>query len=228
MFVSMHQPDYLPWLGYFNKIARSEKFIFFDTADFSGGGFHERNKIKVDGGWAYLSIPMQHTEYFKSLKDAKLPENTIWAKKHWKSLIASYGRSRYWKDHSMFFEKLYSQIGQFITLSDLNIHIIKYMCSAFGLKAEHFRSSEFCYDPNLKSTEAILAIIRQIETTEFLAGPSGKNYLIRDRFTNEGIKLSFQEYHENEHNQRFPPFIPGLSAVDLLFNEGPNSINYLR
>lgn len=224
----MHQPDYLPWLGFFNKIAVAEKFIFFDTADYSGGGFHNRNKIKTSSGWAYLAIPLPHSEFSKPLKDAHLPENQLWAQKHWRSLVSSYRRSPYWDKHAPFFEDFYARVGQFTNLSDLNIHLIEYFCRAFGLGAELSRASRYPFSAELKSTEAILAVIKQVGATEFLAGPSGKNYLIAPRFAEEGIKLHFQDYHEPEHAQLFPPFLAGLSAIDLLFNEGSASIKYLR
>ena len=225
MLVSMHQPDYLPWCGYFNKIVTADAFIFFDTAHFSKEGFHERNKIKTATGWAYLTIPMPHESAFKPLKDAKLPIDTRWANKHWRALISSYNRTPYFKEHAPYFEDLYANVGRFTTLADLNIDIITYLCQAFGIKTMFSRASDYPFDSGLKSTEAILAIIKQAGATEFLAGPSGKKYLNQPRFPEEGIKLIFQEYHEPEHTQRKQPFV---AAVDLLFNEGPQAINFLR
>lgn len=223
----MHQPDYLPWLGYFNKIAVADAFIFFDTAFYSHGGFHDSNKIKTSNGWTYLTIPMPHTENSKRLMDARLPENRLWATKHWKSLQMNYGRAPYWAVHRDFFEDLYVSVGRFGSLADLNIQIIEYMCRAFGLKTALYRASEIGVDPELRSTEAILPIIKKIGAKEFLAGPSGKKYLDRARFEEEGVKLSFQEYIEPEHRQLFGPFIPGLSAIDLLLNEGGQAVRYL-
>lgn len=224
----MHQPDYLPWLGYFNKIAASEIFIFFDTAFYSHGGFHDSNKIKTPTGWCYVTIPIKHSENGKRLKDVQLPTDQRWARKHWRSLVVDYGGARYWTEYSPFFEKLYSEIKQYQTLADLNIHIIEYMSQIFGLKAKFYRASTLGVSPELRATEAILQIIKRVGSTKFLAGPSGKKYLAKDRFSQEGIELLFQEYHEPEHSQLFPPFISGLSAIDLLFNEGPASSKYLR
>lgn len=224
----MHQPDYLPWLGYFNKIALSDNFIFFDTASFSKGGFHERNKVKTATGWTYLTIPIPHQACFGPLNKVELPENIIWANKHWRTFKSCYERAPYWEKYSPFFEEMYLAIGSFKTLDDLNAHIITYMTKEFGLSAKLSRASDYDFDHSLKSTEAILAVIKQVGATEFLAGPSGKKYLNQTRFLEEGIKLYFQEYHHPVYNQKYPPFIPGLSAIDLLFNEGPNASNYLR
>lgn len=228
MFISMHQPDYLPWLGYFNKIAVSESFIFFDTADFSKWGFHERNKIKTATGWIYLTVPVPKQSHFVPLKDTLLSSDQAWARKHWRSMVSAYNRAPYFKDHGPFFENLYATIDTFQTLADLNIAIITYMSEAFGLSAKLSRASEYRYDPSLKSTEAVLAVIKQAGATAFLAGPSGKKYLNQPRFKEEGIELLFQDYHAPDYSQLHPPFIPGLSAVDLLFNEGPKSIKYLK
>lgn len=228
MFVSMHQPDYLPWLGYFNKINVSDAFIYFDTAFYSHSGFHDSNKIKTSNGWAYLTIPMAHSEDQKRLKDALLPlENTRWIHKHWKSMQLNYARAPHWREHAPFFEDLYTHVDRFKTLADLNIAIIDYMCKAFGITTTLYRASTLGVDLELRSTEAILQVIKKVQATDFLAGPSGKKYLQRERFVEEGVNLLFQEYHEPEHPQLFPPYIPGLSAVDLLFNEGAKGIQYL-
>lgn len=225
----MHQPDYLPWLGYFNKIAVSDIFIFYDTAFYSRDGFHNRNKIKTaNGDWAYITVPVAHTELFKRLKDVILPADTRWAKKHWRSLEVHYRAAPYWKDYSDFFNQLYANIASVKTLSDLNIKIIEYMSGAFGCKVKFFRSSEFEINPDLRSTGAILDIIKNVEATKFLAGPSGKKYINQTEFSDAKVELIFQEFHPQEYKQLFPPFVPGLTALDLLFNEGPNSINFLK
>lgn len=228
MLVSMHQPDYLPWLGYMNKIAVSDAFIFYDTAFYSLGGFHHRNKIKVNGGFAYLTIPLAHEECFKRLKDVALPSDTRWAKKHWKSLVNFYSRAPYFKEHAPFFEKFYNSVEKWKSLADLNIAVIEYLCQAFGLSAKLYRASQFDINLELRQTDAILDIIRHTEATEFLSGPSGKKYIEKEKFDAAGIKLIFQEFHEREHAQLFPPFLAGLSAVDLLFNEGPRAVDYLK
>lgn len=228
MFVSMHQPDYLPWLGYFNKIAVAEKFIFFDTAYYSRDGFHNRNRIKTAAGWAYLTIPLPHSELFKRLKDALLPADTRWARKHWRSLEINYRSAPYWQDYAGFFEDFYQGVGRLKTLADFNIALIEYFCLTFGLVAQLSRASDLKSNPELKSTEAILDVIKQVGATEFLAGPSGRKYIQRESFEAKNIRLLFQEYREPEHAQLFPPFIAGLSALDLLFNEGPKAINYLK
>src|SRR5690606_16535843 len=108
-----------------------------------------------------------------------------------------------------------------------NIHIIEYMSQAFGLTAKFYRSSQFEFDRSLKSTEAILAIIKQVGASEFLAGPSGKKYLNQPRFSEEGVTLLFQEYHPIQYDQMSPPFVPGSSAIDLLFNIGSLGRKYL-
>ncbi len=224
----MHQPDYLPWLGYFNKIVVSDIFIFYDTAFYSRDGFHNRNKIKIpNGGQTYLTVPIGHTELFKRLKDVSLPNDTRWAKKHWRSLEVYYQRAPYWKDYSPFFNNLYANISIIVTLADLNIRIIEYISKILNLKAKFYRASDFEVNSELRSTDAILDIIKNVGTTKFLSGPSGKKYIERDKFEKASVELSFQNFHPREYRQLFPPFIPGLTVLDLLFNEGPDAIKFL-
>ncbi len=223
----MHQPDYLPWQGYFNKIVSSDAFVFFDTAFYSHSGFHDSNKIKTAQGSAYLTIPTEHTEDFKRLLDVRLPKDSRWSRKHLRSLEIHYGRAPYWAEHAPFFREVYDSVDSIGLLIELNIRIIEYICSSFGIQTPLYRASVLGADMSLRSTEAIIQVIQNVGATEFLAGTSGKKYLDAAKFEAAGIRLHFQEYHERERRQLFPPFLPGLTAIDLLCNEGRGGREYL-
>jgi len=221
MKVAIHQPDYLPWLAYFDKMKKTELFVFLDCAQYTKNGFHNRNKIKTSNGWAYLTIPISRDQYFKKIIEIKLPENRSWQNKHWKSILMSYSNASYFQEHKDFFADIYQSKFQF--LADFNIEIIKYLKEKFGFKNQFVRESELKINKELKGSKRLVAILKELKADYYLSGPSGKNYLDLSLFDKEGITVEFQNYHHPVYPQLFGEFIPGLSAIDLLFNCGPEA-----
>lgn len=228
MRISIHQPDYLPWLGYFNKIKNSDVFVFLDSASYSRNGFHNRNKIKTSQGWCYLTIPISRDQIFKPIKNVVLPEDSSWANKHWQSIKTSYAKAPFWNEYKDFLDDYFNvKINDFKTLADLNIYFIEKICHYLGLKVKLFRDSQLSINHELKSSELLLEVCKNLEAKSYLSGPSGKKYLDSKIFEENNIGIDFQNYQAPEYDQLFDGFIPGLSILDLLFNHGPESINYL-
>jgi len=228
MKVSIHQPDYLPWMGYFNKIKDSDVFVFLDSATYSRNGFHNRNKIKTSQDWCYLTIPIPRDECFHPMKQVKLPEDNGWAKKHMQSIQSNYSKSHFWDKYKDFFDDLYNnRVGEFSTLADLNIYFIEYICKELGIKTKLLRDSQMDINHDLKSSELLLAICKSLQADKYLSGPSGKKYLDLEIFNKDNIEIEFQDYHQKSYKQLFGDFVPGLSILDILFNEGTDALNYL-
>jgi len=218
MKVAIHQPDYLPWLAYFDKMKRSDLFVFLDCAQYTKNGFHNRNKIKVSNGWTYLTIPIQKSEHFKNMLDVQLPQDNSWQQEHLKSIATAYSNAPYFKEYQSFFKELFESNNR--SLVELNIKIMTYLKEAFGFKAKLVRESELDIDHSLKATERLIAVLKAVKATEYLSGPSGEDYLDLDQFKKEKIAVDIQKYKHPQYRQMFGEFLPGLSAVDLLFNEG--------
>jgi len=218
MKVAIHQPDYLPWLAYFDKMKRADLFVFLDCAQYTKNGFHNRNKIKVSNGWTYLTIPIQKSEHFKDMNKVCLPQDKAWQQEHYKSIATAYSNAPHFGEHQEFFKKLYLDDNQF--LAEMDIKIITYLKEAFGLKAKLVRESELDIDHSLKKTERLIAILQAVKATEYLSGPSGETYMDLEQFKKAGIAVSFQHYSHPKYKQMFGEFLPGLSIIDLLFNEG--------
>lgn len=219
MRVSIHQPDYLPWLPYFNKIKNVDIFVFLDCAQYSKNKFHNRNKIRTSQGWVYLTIPIPRDQYEKKIFEVALPKNRDWRRKHWKSILISYSRAPYFKEYKDFFENIYQ--SEFEYLADLNIEIIKYLKDRFNFSARFVCESELKINKELKGSERLLAILKELKANYYLSGSSGRRYLDLSLFEKENIQVEFQEYKHPVYSQLFGKFIPGLSAIDLLFNCGP-------
>ncbi|MBS3055940.1 MAG: WbqC family protein [Candidatus Aenigmarchaeota archaeon] len=216
--VTIHQPNYIPWIGFFNKIKMSDTLIILDTVDYSKNSVHNRNKIRTPKSWMYLTIPIPKIYHRKPLYDVRIEDNK-WMSKHWKSILTNYSNAEHFKKYKDFFENLYSMKHE--SLVELNEKIIHYICQELGLKPRIIKSSDIGVDQNLKKTEMLLNILRKVNATTYISGSGGKKYIDTDTFKN--IKLEFQDFTHPVYKQCFEGFIPNMSIIDMLFNNGKES-----
>ena len=222
--VTMHQPNYLPWLGFFSKIKHSDCFVIVDNIEFNRRGYTHRNKIRVNvkEGWMWLTIPpVSKIPIGTFINEVKLPKNNQWQKKHWKIIELNYKKADYFYSYTDFFEKLYKE--KFEYLWQINEKIIFHLLKCFDINTEVIKSSDLDLDPKFKKADLIIAILKNIDAKTYLSGPSGKNYLEFDKFKKNDIKLEVFEFKHPVYKQRYPGFEPNMAAIDLLFNMGEKS-----
>jgi len=215
-------------MGYFDKIKRSDVFVFFDGATYSRNGFHNRNRIKTSQGWVYLTIPVSRKEQFKPMKDVAMPLDTSWAKKHLRAIEMNYSKTPFWKDHKDFFEKYYTEdVKNLKTLAQFNLAFIKYVCEYLEIKARLVLESEMNIDHELKSTEWLLVVCKELDATKYLSGPSGSKYLKTELFDEAKIEIEYQHYDHPTYSQLYGDFEKGLAIIDLICNVGPEAKDLL-
>ena len=224
MIVAIHQPQYLPWLGYFDKIAKSDVFVFLDNVQFKKNEWQNRNKIKTSQKWQWLSVPVLH-KFPQEISEVEINSSEPWGKKHLNALITNYSKAPFFKDYILFFERTYERDWKF--LADVNRHIIEFLVQALGLADKKLvRSSE--QKTREGPTERLIDICRNVGADVYLSGKDGAKYLELDKFEAEGIKVVFQNYTHPVYPQLFGSFEPFMSVVDLLFNRGPQSLSILK
>ena len=214
------QPSYLPWIGYFEQIARADQFVFLDNVQFTRRDWRNRNKIRTSGGWAWLTVPVeQKNRYMQLLKETRIDNTTNWNNKHRESIRLNYSRAPFFDDYYPFFESVYSKKWEF--LLDLCYETTEYLKGVLNITTPTSKSS----DLPVKGVKAdrILSICREMRATHYLTGSLANNYLPKDEFDREEIELEYQEYDHPEYPQRYPGFVPNLSLIDLLFNIGDKS-----
>ncbi len=216
--VTMHQPNYLPWIGLFSKVSQADCFVIMDNFQYTKDGVIHRNKIRTNTGTGYLTIPISKEFARAKIKDVLLPSDRTWQNIHWQSLYAHYIRSGFFKDYSGFFEDLYRQQYQY--LWQVNMEIIRYLLKCFEINVEILMSSELGVDPDLKHTDMIIAVLQSLGANTYLSGPSGRDYLESEKFARNGLSCKFARFQHPVYTQRYPGFEPNLAAVDLLFNAG--------
>ena len=223
--VTIHQVNYLPWLGFFSKAKMSDIFVMFDVADYSKNNFMNRNKIRISSGWAYLTIPIERRYYRTPLYKVMLPSDDMWQESHWKNILFNYNKTDYFDSYSDFFERIYKE--QHKTLMELNEKIILYLFEQFEIEVDVVKTTELDISPGLKRTDLLINILKGVGADAYLSGEKGREYIEKEKFSKVGIGLTFQEYEHPVYKQRFDGFEPFMSAIDALFNLGEKARNLI-
>jgi hypothetical protein len=224
--VAIHQPNYLPWIGLFSKARQSDCLIIGDTYLLGGQSVFNRNKIRTIEGWKYLTIPLGHKSEGYRICDIKMPPEKNWRREHWKNIHDNYIKSNYFKFHQNSFEQIFHK--EFENVSQFNEEIIRYLFRCFDINIEILLASEIPIDPVLKKTDLMIALLKGAGAEVYLSGPSGKEYLETDKFSQNNINLKFFQFQHPSYVQRFPGFESNMAAIDLLFNEGLKASEIVR
>ncbi len=221
--VVISQPTYLPWLGYFRIMKEADIFVFLDTVQYERQSWQCRNRIKAPNGPMWLTVPIKHDTLFSAIKDVKIDNCSSWARKHWNSIKACYGRAQWFGAYSDFFKSVYEK--QWVLLSELNINIITFLAKQLGLSPTFLRSSEL--NVSGKRTDLVLNICKLLGADRYVSSIGAKDYMSKDNaeeiFKSEDIAVEFLEYTSPTYPQLFGDFLSELSFVDCLFNCGPDS-----
>jgi hypothetical protein len=218
LICSAHQPNYLPYLGFFDKMAQCDVFVIQDEVQYERHDFQNRNKIKNANGATWLTVPVEHTGSTISIKEVRIATRfeATWGSQHWRILKENYQRAPFWKQYCDFFEEAYSRRWE--SLLDLNLHLIKGLLSFLKINTPLVMASSL--NASGKATEMILAQCKSVGADIYLSGIGGRNYLDVSLLENAGIKVIFQNFRSPVYIQQFGEFIPDLSVVDYLFCNG--------
>jgi hypothetical protein len=221
MIVSIHQPAYLPWLGYLHRIAMSDEHVVLDNVQFEKNSFTNRNKLKTTQGWCWLTVPVKTAGRFGQLaiRDVEIAPDRPWAQKHWATLQLSYGKAPFFAEHSAFFDDVYKR--PWAKLQDLAWTITEYLLDAFEIRTRIGFASQM--NVSGKKDELVLNLCRELNADVYLSGPLGREYLRENLFAQQGVTVRYHDYHHPQYKQLHAGFEPYLAALDLLFNAGPKS-----
>ena len=220
--VAVHQPNYLPWVGYFHKIAQVDHFVFLDNTQYPRGrSVANRNRIKTAQGAQWLTVPVslpKGTQGKASYLDVILRDDR-WKKKHLKTLRVNYSRAPHFHPY---FDQIAEILLQPLSFVEMNIALIRYFLSQLEIDTPLHRLSALPGVTGQKS-ELIVNICRRLEADTYLSGQGARKYNDETYYAANGIRLTYQEFTCPVYPQLFGEFVPDLSIVDLLFNCGPES-----
>lgn len=225
--LAIHQPNYIPWLGFFYKMAECDLFIFLDTIQYPRGrSFAARNRIKTPNGSIFLTIPVHIPKGHEGkvlYTDIQLQDEG-WKEKHLKTLLLNYKRAPYFEEIYQIYK---SQINRYVNLVDLNIGLISAFADYLNITTKTLRLSEILKEFGQK-TQLIIDICKKCNTNEYLSGTGGgRDYNNEEQLNQHGIQLIYSEFSHPQYPQLWDDFESHLSIIDLLFNCGKSSINIL-
>lgn len=226
MIVSINQPAYLPWLGYFHRIAISDIHIVLDHVQFEKNSFVNRNKIRTNNGWTWLTVPVKTKGRFGELPINKLEidNSTNWRQKHWATVKQNYSKAPHFHLYSDFFEDIYRR--DWNLLNDLCRETNAYILSVLDIDTKIIESSAL--HPQEKKSALILELCRVTSASVYYSGIMGKDYLREEEFNANGIAVRYQNFQPYPYPQlQGGEFVPFMSILDLLFNCGEKSRDIL-
>ncbi|MCZ6677020.1 MAG: WbqC family protein [Candidatus Poribacteria bacterium] len=225
MIVSVHQPQYLPWLGYFDKIDRSDLFVFLDNVQYKKREFQNRNRIRTPSGDVWLTVPVQTKgRYNQPIREVHIDNTADWRKKHWQSIAHSYQKAPHFSAYKDALELLYHSTWE--KLDVLNQFCVRLLMKRLNILTPVVLESEL--DVSSTRTERIIEICQQVGASTYLSGAGGQAYIDTDRFGEAEIELVYQHYSHPVYPQIHDGFVPYMSVIDLLFNCRGESLRILR
>ena len=223
MKIAIHQPNYLPWIGFFDKLDQVDRFVLLDKAFHSKSGYLNRNKIKTPQGTLVLTVPLKNKG--KPINELQISNDSNWQTRHWKIIEANYKKCPYWSTYKDGFEQLYQR--EWATIATLNIALIKHINALLTITTELLLESEFQIDFGKGNTRNV-NITSHLNGDVYLSGTGARVYNDISEFNDHHIELVYQDFKHPKYPQRWGDFQPNLSIIDMLFNCGPETIEILR
>jgi hypothetical protein len=221
MIVSIHQPNFIPWLGYFYKIYKSDVFVILDNVQFTKNGFTNRNRIKTPQGENWLTFPViQSGKFGQDITNCVIFHKDQSARKIVNSVLANYKKSTY-------FDKYFTEFSDIIhrdtdKLCAINTELVHWILRELDIHTKVVKASEL-KSLEGESTERLVSICSELEATKYLAGLGAKKYQNDELFEQRGIELIHSPFKYPEYKQLWNGFIPNLSILDVIFNYGPDA-----
>lgn len=218
MILTIHQPEHLPYLGLIYKIAQADVFMVLDDADYEKDNVQNRNRIRTDNGWQWLTVPVTFSLGTK-INKVEIASRDVKLAKWLRTIEHYYHRARYFKDHYSFFKDVASR--GYTRIEQLNTAIIIYLVNELIGSIKIIKASSF--DICTSSTQRVVDLCVAAGASVFVSGHGAKAYLEIDKFSEVGVGLQFTDFKHPIYKQVYEPFISHMSAIDLLFNYGPDA-----
>ena len=224
MKLAAHQPQYMPWLGYFDKMRRVDLFVLLDTVQYKKNKWQNRNRIRSAGGWQWITVPVRH-RFPMRIDEIRIDDTTGWRRKHEESIRQAYARAPYAETATPLIGRLLAQpIGDLASLNALGVRMLTEALQVFTPIVVASSLAGIPDGPDAR----LIALCRRFGCDTYLAGQGGREYMDLALWRQAGIAVEFQEFRHPVYPQCHPGFEPCLSAVDALMQCGPRAAGLLR
>jgi hypothetical protein len=223
MIVAIHQPHYLPWLGYLHRMAQVDLFIVLDHVQFERRNYQNRSQIRLDGEAHWLTVPVVQRSQKERIIEKQVDNGgpRPWGPIHFLTLRHAYRAAEHFNTYAGALRKILD--ARWERLAELDRAMLEMLRDAFEIRTPLARSSELGVDG--AKSDLLLNLCRATGADTLLAGFGGsRSYLDVEVFAREGVRIKWHDFKHPTYKQCGPePFVPGLAAIDLLFNYGPQS-----
>jgi hypothetical protein len=211
---TIHQPQYLPYLGFFHKVAHADVLVVLDDVQFLKRGFQHRNRIKTPQGWQWITVPVSPGSR-QLLPDVRVSGGEDWAAKHEKAITLNYARAPHFAELSAgVFEVLHRPHDRLV---ELDLALMRWALDLLGIEVEVVRSSAYAVET--AKSERLTDLCRAVRAETYLSGEGARSYMDLDVFARAGVEVRWQAFDPPAYEQLFPAqgFVPDLAIVDTLF-----------
>ncbi|MBI2384755.1 MAG: WbqC family protein [Elusimicrobia bacterium] len=231
MIVAAHQPNFIPWLGYFDKMSKADLFIVVDHVQMERQSYQNRVRIKTGAGERWITVPVVQESRSERIMDKRIDNSRSgrfrWSRKMFLTLKYAYQSAPHFRDYEPALAEIFETRWEL--LSGLNGRLIEFCREALEIRTPMVRSSTLAVAGS--KSDLVLNMCRETGATAYLAGDgASRGYLDVDAFERAGIRVHWQEFEHPRYRQHpsSEVFIPNLSTFDLLFNCGSRSAQILR
>lgn len=216
--IAIHQPNYIPWLGYFHKIAKADLFVFLDDTQFPKQGYVNRVQIQDNGQTSWLTIPARPSLGTPINETHAAQER--WSERHLSRLRNTYRKAAAFRDVWPVVENLYGALNPNATLASINSQLVMETCGFLGLTGRFAFASSLPNSSQLNGGDRLVDIVMKVGGTGYLSGRGGANYQDPAAFEAAGLDLVYTTFQPRPYPQASEEFAPGLSVLDVVFNLG--------
>lgn len=224
MIACIHQPQFLPYLGFFHKVAQCDVYVVLDDVMATRKDFTNRNRVKGPRGVVWMTVPVRKKNNIV-IRDIEISSHINWVDKHLNTIQHLYGGAPFFDSCFIEIKKIYEKV-RWNKIVDIDVEFLRWVFGQLDIDV----SVEFSSSLNVesRSTQRLVDICRRVGADTYLSGVGGRNYMDLGLFEENGIAVEFQRLEHPVYQQRFGGFVEGLSVVDLLFNCGEKSVEIVR
>lgn len=217
--VMIHQPDFMPYLGFFQRLIMADIYIVLDNVQYVKGSRTQtsRDKIKTLNGEKWINVGIEKVHYKSRINEIWLTQGNEWRERSLNLIKENYRKTDFFHEIFPFIQNLYQFKGD--KMVDFNMASIKMLIELFGIE-----NIEIEYASKLqadgKSNELIINLVKAVKCKRYLSGIGARDYYVPELYEQAGIEVIWQNFKHPVYPQQFGKFIPYLSSIDLLFNCG--------
>ncbi|MBN1908983.1 MAG: WbqC family protein [Pirellulales bacterium] len=237
--IAIHQPNFLPWAGFFDKLDRCDEFVLLDNVQLARRCYTTSVQVLQGGTPVRLSVPVQHTgSQDLMIRDARIDRTTRLLAKAARTLKICYGRCPYWNDYGEPIVQMLNEPEEYLVT--LNIKLIRFLAQALGIPLEKLRLQSELSGSGKKS-QLMASLTQAVGGNVYLSGgrtpdegpPTQKTGTAADYndpfvFASHGVELVYQDFIHPKYDQGLIEFVPGLSILDMLVRCGNDTLGQIR